>query len=110
MFVQQQSRISTLALPWMVVASLSLLVGCGGAVSVEAQQAAIARCVAKQTDKLPEPQITGNPTPEMRAQLELAAKQANEALAKMSRSACEKTITETCKQSSSACKKLISEG
>jgi hypothetical protein len=92
-----------------VVVSVSVA-GCGASVSNEEKQAAIERCVAKQSNKLTSPQISGNPTPEMRAQIEAAAKQTNDALAKMSRGMCEKTVTETCKQSASACKKLVSGG
>lgn len=87
-----------------------LLAGCGSGVTDAQKQAAVQRCVAKQSGKQGSTDIQGNATPEMRAAIEQAAQQANAELAKINRQMCEKTVTETCKQSSGACKKLVSEG
>jgi len=87
-----------------------LLAGCGSGVTDAQKQAAVERCVAKQSGKQGSTDIQGHATPEMRAAIEQAAQQANAELAKINRQMCEKTVTETCKQSSGACKKLVSEG
>jgi ribosomal protein S5 len=55
--------------------------------------------VAKQSGKQGSTDIQGHATPEMRAAIEQAAQQANAELAKINRQMCEKTVTETCKQS-----------
>ncbi|MCA3020152.1 MAG: hypothetical protein ING73_02560 [Rhodocyclaceae bacterium] len=88
---------------------LLLLAGCGSGVTDAQKQAAVERCVAKQSSKPGSTDIRGNPTPEMREVIEKAMQQSNAALAKMNQQMCEKTVTETCKQSSGACKKLVSE-
>ncbi len=90
--------------------STLLLVGCSAGVTEEQKQAAVQRCIAKQADKIGSTEVRGNPTPEMRAQMEQAMANANAAMQKMHQQMCEKTVTETCKQSASACKKLVSEG
>jgi hypothetical protein len=87
-----------------------MLMGCSSGVTEEQKQAAVQRCIAKQASKMGSTEVRGNPTPEMRAQMEQAMANANAALQKMHQQMCERTVAEACKQSASACKRLVSEG
>jgi hypothetical protein len=92
-----------------IVVSALFLAACSSSVTEEQKQAAVERCIAKQASKKGSTEIRGNPTPEMRAQIEQSMAQAEAAMQRMGKQMCEKAVAETCKQSASACKKLVSE-
>lgn len=82
----------------LTVAAALLVVACSsGDVSESQINAAIERCVAKQTAKQP----TTKGMPDDMAQKFLAAH------AKMQRDMCDKIIRETCRQSAQQCSKVV---
>ncbi len=104
-------------------AGLVLLGGCspksdapaGGAANVAASNSevapAIARCVAMQSGNIQiKSKFSENPTPAMRAQMEVgaeaAANKAREEHLQLLKQTCEKTVLDACKTSMVHCKKM----